>query len=244
MPVTTLYAAHVATRQQARPRPRSRRPATTRCVLSRGAPFTYFADDQDAPFHPTPHFAHWVPLEGPRHLLARAPGQSARSSSASRPRTTGTSRRRSAIRSGRASSSSTRSERGAEAWKRVARRRRASRTSATRPRGAAQHGIADGAMQPAGARRAPRLGPQLQDALRGRVPRGGDAKRAARGHTARARRRSTAGASRARDPPRLRRRRRLRRPRAALRDDRRARREGRDAALPRQAHARATARCS
>lgn len=44
-------------------------------VLQSGAPFTYHADDQDAPFHTTPHFAHWVPMEGPRHLLVVRPGK-------------------------------------------------------------------------------------------------------------------------------------------------------------------------
>ncbi len=44
-------------------------------VINAGAPFTYFADDQDAPFRPTPHFAHWVPTEGPHHLLVVKPGQ-------------------------------------------------------------------------------------------------------------------------------------------------------------------------
>jgi len=47
-------------------------------VLQSGAPFTYFADDQDAPFRPTPHFAHWVPLEGPAHLLFVQPGKKPR----------------------------------------------------------------------------------------------------------------------------------------------------------------------
>ena len=44
-------------------------------VISSGAPFSYFADDQDAPFHPTPHFAHWCPLGGPHHLLHLVPGR-------------------------------------------------------------------------------------------------------------------------------------------------------------------------
>src|SRR5262245_53792338 len=43
-------------------------------VIQSGTPFTYFADDQDAPFHATPHFAHWCPLEGPQHLLSIRPG--------------------------------------------------------------------------------------------------------------------------------------------------------------------------
>jgi Xaa-Pro dipeptidase len=44
-------------------------------VISSGAPYTHFADDQDAPFHPAPHFAHWCPLGGPHHLLHLVPGR-------------------------------------------------------------------------------------------------------------------------------------------------------------------------
>jgi Xaa-Pro dipeptidase len=47
-------------------------------VVSSGAPFTYFADDADAPFHPVPHFAHWCPLGGPHHLLHVVPGRKPR----------------------------------------------------------------------------------------------------------------------------------------------------------------------
>jgi Xaa-Pro dipeptidase len=47
-------------------------------VVSSGAPFTYFADDRDAPFEPTPHFAHWCPLGGAHHLLHVAPGKKPR----------------------------------------------------------------------------------------------------------------------------------------------------------------------
>lgn len=47
-------------------------------VISSGAPFTYFADDRDAPFEPTPHFAHWCPLTGPHHLLHLVPGRKPR----------------------------------------------------------------------------------------------------------------------------------------------------------------------
>lgn len=75
--VAPLYAAHVADRR-----------ATTeaalaaagfdRLLLHSGRPFTYFADDQDAPFHPTPHFAHWAPVEGPHHLLDVRPGRTPR----------------------------------------------------------------------------------------------------------------------------------------------------------------------
>jgi Xaa-Pro dipeptidase len=47
-------------------------------VVSSGAPHTYFADDRDAPFEPTPHFAHWCPLGGPHHLLHIVPGKKPR----------------------------------------------------------------------------------------------------------------------------------------------------------------------
>ncbi|MCA9212914.1 MAG: Xaa-Pro dipeptidase [Planctomycetales bacterium] len=35
----------------------------------------YFADDIYAPFHSNPHFAHWVPLAGPGHLVVARPEQ-------------------------------------------------------------------------------------------------------------------------------------------------------------------------
>jgi Xaa-Pro dipeptidase len=44
-------------------------------VISSGAPFTYFADDQEAPFHAIPHFRHYCPLEGPHHVLKISPGR-------------------------------------------------------------------------------------------------------------------------------------------------------------------------
>lgn len=47
-------------------------------VLSSGAPFTYFADDCDAPFRPTPHFHHVCPVGGPHHVLHLRPGQTPR----------------------------------------------------------------------------------------------------------------------------------------------------------------------
>jgi Xaa-Pro dipeptidase len=47
-------------------------------VVSSGAPLTYFADDRDAHFEPTPHFAHWCPLSGAHHLLHVAPGKKPR----------------------------------------------------------------------------------------------------------------------------------------------------------------------
>ena len=47
-------------------------------VVSSGTPFTFFVDDRDAPFEPTPHFAHWCPLTGPHHLLHVVPGRKPR----------------------------------------------------------------------------------------------------------------------------------------------------------------------
>lgn len=45
------------------------------CVYHAGTPLRYHADDQDAPFRPNPHFAHWVPLRGPYHLLVASSGE-------------------------------------------------------------------------------------------------------------------------------------------------------------------------
>ncbi|MDR3672547.1 MAG: Xaa-Pro dipeptidase [Holophaga sp.] len=44
-------------------------------VISSGAPFTYYADDHEAPFQGVPHFRHYCPLEGPNHLLRLEPGR-------------------------------------------------------------------------------------------------------------------------------------------------------------------------
>lgn len=44
-------------------------------IISSGEPFTYFADDQEAPFHTNPHFRHYCPMEGPHHVLKLQPGR-------------------------------------------------------------------------------------------------------------------------------------------------------------------------
>ncbi len=69
-----LYPAHVKERQT---KAEAVLAATgfDALVIQSGVPFTYYADDQDAPFKSTPHFAHWVPLEGPQHLLCIRAGQ-------------------------------------------------------------------------------------------------------------------------------------------------------------------------
>ncbi len=72
--LSTLYREHVDARSAAAARALS---ATgfDRLLVHSGKPFTYFADDNDAPFRSTPHFAHWTPLEGPGHLLDVVPGR-------------------------------------------------------------------------------------------------------------------------------------------------------------------------
>lgn len=70
---TSLYAEHIATRQ----RKLENALVATKfdaLIVSSGTPFTYFADDMEAPHHETAHFAHWVPLRGPHHLLLLRPG--------------------------------------------------------------------------------------------------------------------------------------------------------------------------
>lgn len=72
--MSELYPAHVRARQ-AKAEVALAAASFDAMVLQSGAPFTYHADDQDAPFHSAPHFAHWVPMEGPRHLLLVRPGK-------------------------------------------------------------------------------------------------------------------------------------------------------------------------
>ena len=44
-------------------------------LIHSGQPIAYFADDQHAPFRPTPHFSAWLPTRGPGHCLALRAGQ-------------------------------------------------------------------------------------------------------------------------------------------------------------------------
>src|SRR5512143_1293587 len=71
---TTLFSEHLGERETTTARALSEA-GFDRLVLHAGRPFTYFADDNDAPFHPTPHFAHWAPVEGPGHILEVVPGR-------------------------------------------------------------------------------------------------------------------------------------------------------------------------
>src|SRR5262249_27923261 len=66
--VAGLYGDHVRTRQ-AKAEAALAAAGFDALGVQSGTPFTYYADDMDAPFRSTPHFAHWVPMEGPKHLL-------------------------------------------------------------------------------------------------------------------------------------------------------------------------------
>ncbi|WP_306589661.1 Xaa-Pro dipeptidase [Geothrix sp. 21YS21S-4] len=71
--LAALFHAHLAERQ----RTAEEALAATgfdALVISSGQAHTYFADDQDAPFHATPHFIHWCPMAGPHHVLLVRPG--------------------------------------------------------------------------------------------------------------------------------------------------------------------------
>jgi Xaa-Pro dipeptidase len=74
MDLATLFSQH-AKRLQAETEKALAVTGFDSLVITSGAPFTYFADDQDAPFRPVPHFAHWCPLGGPHHLLHVVPGR-------------------------------------------------------------------------------------------------------------------------------------------------------------------------
>ena len=73
MNLSTLFSKHITERQNKTEEALS---ATgfDALILSSGSPHTYFADDQNAPFHSVAHFAHWCPLAGPHHVLRIEPG--------------------------------------------------------------------------------------------------------------------------------------------------------------------------
>jgi Xaa-Pro dipeptidase len=77
MDLAALFASH-AKRLQAETEKALAATGHDSLVITSGAPFTYFADDQDAPFRPVPHFAYWCPLGGPHHLLHVVPGKKPR----------------------------------------------------------------------------------------------------------------------------------------------------------------------
>ena len=224
MDLATLFARHVE-RLQAETEKALAETGHASLVVSSGAPITYFADDQDAPFRPTPHFAHWCPLGGPHHLAPRR----ARPAAAARPLRAGGL----LVRAGRSHRSvlarrlrargGGHARRGLEgarlgAGRRLpgqrdrarAERRASTRTPVRSSRGSTGCAATRTSTRSAASRRRRRVGAR--------------AHRAAREAFAR-------GRLRAGDPRRLRRRRRDDRGAAALPHDRGARREGRDAAL-------------
>ena len=71
------YSSHVAARAATTARALAET-GFDRLLVHSGRPFTYYADDNDAPFHSTPHFAHWAPVDGPHHLLDVVPGRRSR----------------------------------------------------------------------------------------------------------------------------------------------------------------------
>ena len=75
--VQDRYSRHVAERQRLAERALDES-GFDRLLIHSGLVHEYFADDQEAPFHPTGHFAHWAPVEGPSHLLEVRPGKRAR----------------------------------------------------------------------------------------------------------------------------------------------------------------------
>jgi Xaa-Pro dipeptidase len=74
MELIDLFQQHIAERQASTAQALSQTGFET-LVISSGAPLTYFADDHEAPFWPTPHFAHWCPMRGPHHILKVEPGR-------------------------------------------------------------------------------------------------------------------------------------------------------------------------
>ena len=78
MDVAAAFEEHVAEVQAACERALERSAAAGRSfdgvVFHAGSPGLYHADDQTWPFRSVPHFARWVPLSGPGHLVAASPG--------------------------------------------------------------------------------------------------------------------------------------------------------------------------
>jgi Xaa-Pro dipeptidase len=72
--LSALFSAHIADRQRTTAEALAHT-GFEALVISSGRVYTHFADDQDAPFHPTPHFAHWCPMAGPHHLLVIQSGR-------------------------------------------------------------------------------------------------------------------------------------------------------------------------
>lgn len=68
MDTRTLFAAHIE-EVLARTRRAMAEAGYNEIVLHAGTPVLYHADDQEIPFRPIPHFARFVPVTSPHHLL-------------------------------------------------------------------------------------------------------------------------------------------------------------------------------
>jgi Xaa-Pro dipeptidase len=74
MPLTELFLDHLKVRLAYAGQALAAHGFDT-LVISSGAPYTHFADDQEAPFHTVPHFRHYCPITGPHHVLKLRPGK-------------------------------------------------------------------------------------------------------------------------------------------------------------------------
>lgn len=72
--INTLFQEHIQVRQSSAEEALAETGFDC-LVISSGKPFTYFSDDNDAPFHTVPHFNHWCPMEGPHHFLIIRPNK-------------------------------------------------------------------------------------------------------------------------------------------------------------------------
>ena len=74
MPLAELFLDHLDARQAYAEKAMAAHGFDS-LIISSGTPFTYFADDQDAPFVAVPHFRHYCPIKGPHHVLKLQPGR-------------------------------------------------------------------------------------------------------------------------------------------------------------------------
>ena len=79
MNVDAAYRDHLATIQSSTEasleHARGRGESFEGIVFHAGTRFYYHADDRDIPFHTVPHYARFVPVSGPDHVVLFRPGQ-------------------------------------------------------------------------------------------------------------------------------------------------------------------------
>jgi Xaa-Pro dipeptidase len=74
MSIKSLYALHIAKRQETTEKVLEKSDFSA-LVIGSGKTNYYFADDRSVSFVSTPHFRHWLPTEGPHHLLVIEPNK-------------------------------------------------------------------------------------------------------------------------------------------------------------------------